>query len=181
LLNIAEECRSLGVDLVSLKQNVDTTLPAGRLTFQILGAVAEFEWEMLRERVRAGMAQARRAGKHVGRRALRQNPAYNFEFTQFKDVQHKTIRHKDKVYVRGEVHTNTVESAFSLFKRGVVGAFHKVSLKHLQRYLNEFSFRFNNRKAPDLFGMTVARMALAGAMPYEQLIEENAFTPFVRR
>src|SRR5215471_12795030 len=57
LLTIAEECRSLGVDLVSLKQNVDTTLPAGRLTFQVLGAVAEFEREMLRERVRAGMAQ----------------------------------------------------------------------------------------------------------------------------
>jgi hypothetical protein len=42
LLSIAEECRAVGVDLVSLKQNVDTTLPAGRLTFQVLGAVAEF-------------------------------------------------------------------------------------------------------------------------------------------
>ncbi len=72
LLNIAEECQSMGVDLVSLKQNVDTTLPAGRLTFQILGAVAEFEREMLRERVRAGMAQAKRAGKKVGRPARRQ-------------------------------------------------------------------------------------------------------------
>jgi DNA invertase Pin-like site-specific DNA recombinase len=71
LLSIAEECRSVGVDLVSLKQNVDTTLPAGRLTFQVLGAVAEFEREMLRERVKAGMAQARRSGKHVGRPALR--------------------------------------------------------------------------------------------------------------
>jgi DNA invertase Pin-like site-specific DNA recombinase len=71
LLSIAEECKSLGVDLVSLKQNVDTTLPAGRLTFQVLGAVAEFEREMLRERVRAGMAQAKRAGKRVGRPALR--------------------------------------------------------------------------------------------------------------
>jgi len=67
LLAISEDCRSLGVDLVSLKQAVDTTLPAGRLTFQVLGAVAEFEREMLRERVRAGMAQARRAGKKVGR------------------------------------------------------------------------------------------------------------------
>src|ERR1700730_5039591 len=69
LLSIAEECRSVGVDLVSLKQNVDTTLPAGRLTFQVLGAVAEFEREMLRERVKAGMAQARRSGKHCGRPA----------------------------------------------------------------------------------------------------------------
>jgi DNA invertase Pin-like site-specific DNA recombinase len=71
LLTISEECRSLGVDLVSLRQNIDTTLPAGRLTFQILGAVAEFERELLRERVKAGMAQARRAGKRIGRPALR--------------------------------------------------------------------------------------------------------------
>ncbi len=79
LLTIAEECGSLGVDLVSLKQNVDTTLPAGRLTFQILGAVAEFEREMLRERVRAGMAQAKRAGKRVGRPARRQFHASDIE------------------------------------------------------------------------------------------------------
>jgi DNA invertase Pin-like site-specific DNA recombinase len=72
LLSIAEECKALDVDLVSLKQNVDTTLPAGKLSFQILGAVAEFEREMLRERVRAGMAQAKRAGKRVGRPARRQ-------------------------------------------------------------------------------------------------------------
>ncbi len=66
--------RSVGLwawTLVSLRQNIDTTLPAGRLTFQILGAVAEFERELLRERVKAGMAQARRTGKHVGRPALR--------------------------------------------------------------------------------------------------------------
>jgi DNA invertase Pin-like site-specific DNA recombinase len=72
LLGIAEECKAVGIDLVSLRQNVDTTLPAGRLTFQVLGAVAEFEREMLRERVKAGMAQAKRSGKHVGRPARRQ-------------------------------------------------------------------------------------------------------------
>jgi DNA invertase Pin-like site-specific DNA recombinase len=71
LLIISEECKSLGVDLVSLRQNIDTTLPAGRLTFQILGAVAEFERELLRDRVKSGMAQARRAGKRIGRPALR--------------------------------------------------------------------------------------------------------------
>jgi len=71
LLSIAEECRSLGVDLVSLKQNVDTTLPAGRLTFQVLSAVAEFEREMLRTRVKAGLEMARRNGKKLGRPARR--------------------------------------------------------------------------------------------------------------
>jgi DNA invertase Pin-like site-specific DNA recombinase len=71
LLTIAEECKALGVDIVCLKQSIDTTLPAGRLTFQVLGAVAEFEREMLRERVKAGMAQAKRSGKRIGRPALR--------------------------------------------------------------------------------------------------------------
>ncbi|MGA8540172.1 MAG: recombinase family protein [Terriglobales bacterium] len=71
LLTISEECKALGVDLVSLKQAIDTTLPAGKLTFSVLGAVAEFEREMLRTRVVAGMAQARRSGKHVGRPARR--------------------------------------------------------------------------------------------------------------
>jgi DNA invertase Pin-like site-specific DNA recombinase len=83
LLTIGEECRSLGVDLVSLRQNIDTTLPAGRLTFQILGAVAEFERELLRERVKAGMAQARRTGKHVGRPALR-----NFQQSDIERMRH---------------------------------------------------------------------------------------------
>jgi hypothetical protein len=67
-----------------------------------------------------------------------------------------------------------------LFKRGLNGAFHKFSLKHLQRYFDEFGYRFDNRKAPDLFGMTIARMAKIGGMPYAKLVEENAFTPFVR-
>jgi len=109
-----------------------------------------------------------------------ESPIYNFKDTQFRNVRHRRIKHKEKIYVRGDVHTNTVESAFSLFKRGVMGAFHQVSLKHLQRYLSEFEFRFNNRKAADLFGMTVRRMALAGNLPYAKLVEENVFTPFVR-
>jgi len=79
LLAIAEDCRVVGVDLIALKQNVDTTLPAGRLTFQVLGAVAEFERELLRERVRSGMAQARRSGKHVGRPPMRKFQSADIE------------------------------------------------------------------------------------------------------
>jgi DNA invertase Pin-like site-specific DNA recombinase len=71
LLTLAEEFQSLGVDLYSHKQAIDTSSPSGRLTYQVLGAVAEFEREMLRERVRAGLAQARRAGKKIGRPPLR--------------------------------------------------------------------------------------------------------------
>ena len=48
---------------------------------------------------------------------------------------HESVNHSTKEYVRGDVHTNTAESAFSLFKRSVVGSFHQVSGKHLDRYL----------------------------------------------
>ncbi|HEX4920030.1 MAG TPA: recombinase family protein [Candidatus Bathyarchaeia archaeon] len=92
LLTIAEECKTLGVDIVCLKQNIDTTLPAGRLTFQVLGAVAEFEREMLRERVKAGMAQARRTGKRIGRPALRTFGPRDIEKVQWLRSQGKSIR-----------------------------------------------------------------------------------------
>jgi DNA invertase Pin-like site-specific DNA recombinase len=92
LLSIAEECKSLGVDLVSLKQNVDTTLPAGRLTFQVLGAVSEFERAMLVERVRAGMAQAKRAGKRVGRPALRKFHSSGIEMMKALRAKGTSIR-----------------------------------------------------------------------------------------
>jgi DNA invertase Pin-like site-specific DNA recombinase len=92
LLTIAEECKALGVDIVCLKQNIDTTLPAGRLTFQVLGAVAEFEREMLRERVKAGMAQARRSGKQIGRPALRHFSAKDIEQLQSRRAKGASIR-----------------------------------------------------------------------------------------
>jgi len=109
-----------------------------------------------------------------------ENPGYNFRLTQFHNVRHSRIKHKDHVYVKGDVHTNTVESAFSLLKRGLIGSFHQVSIKHLQRYLNEFGYRFNRREDADIFEQTVGRMAQGKAMPYSKLVEENAFTPFVR-
>jgi len=106
--------------------------------------------------------------------------AYNFRLTQFQKATHRKIRHSRGEYVRGEVHTNTVESAFSLLKRGLIGSFHSVSIKHLQRYLNEFGYRFNRREDADIFEQTVSRMAQGKALPYAKLTEENAFTPFVR-
>jgi len=98
LLTIAEECKELGVDIVSLKQNIDTTLPAGRLTFQVLGAVAEFEREMLRTRVVAGMAQARRSGKHVGRPARRRLGQAEIEKIRLLRSQGKSVRQLAKEY-----------------------------------------------------------------------------------
>jgi hypothetical protein len=88
--------------------------------------------------------------------------------------KHETIRHRDKIYVRGDVHTNTIESAFSLFKRGVNGSFHFVSIKHIQRYLDEFSYRFNRRKDDGAFMETVRRLAGFAPLTFDALTSEKA-------
>ena len=82
---------------------------------------------------------------------------------------HATVNHSIKEWARGSVHTNSLEGAFSLFKRAIIGSFHKISIKHLQRYLDEFAFRFNNRENEDLFGLTVARLLAGIALPYKTL------------
>jgi len=73
------------------------------------------------------------------------------------EFPHTYVRHKNKEYVVGAVHTNTIEGFWSLVKRGVVGTFHKVSRKYMPLYVAEFQFRYNNRENPDIFGAAVAR------------------------
>jgi transposase-like protein len=63
--------------------------------------------------------------------------------------EHKVVKHSQKEYVRGDVHTNTVEGYFSLLKRGIIGTFHQVSKKHLPLYLAEFDHRYNHRDVTD--------------------------------
>jgi hypothetical protein len=61
---------------------------------------------------------------------------------------HGTVNHSIEEYVRGGFwHTNTVESYFSILKRGIIGTYHRVSAEHLKRYLGEFDFRHNERIA----------------------------------
>jgi hypothetical protein len=84
-------------------------------------------------------------------------------------AKHKTIKHKAKVYVDGDIHTNTVESAFSLLKRGVIGTWHRISAKHLAAYLDEMTFRFNRRKSPALFLDTLRHMITAPVLTFEKL------------
>jgi len=86
-----------------------------------------------------------------------------------KGGQHKTIRHRDRVYVDGDIHTNTVESAFSLLKRGIMGTWHKISAKHLPAYLDEMTWRFNNRKNPFLFRDTMLRLIHSENLEYKEL------------
>ncbi len=83
--------------------------------------------------------------------------------------RHKTIRHSLKIYVKGDTHTNTVESAFSLLKRGIMGTWHRISAKHLQAYCTEMAFRFNRRKDSDLFVDTLRHMVTAPVLTFERL------------
>jgi transposase-like protein len=74
-----------------------------------------------------------------------------------KDYPHKFVRHSTGQYVDGVVHTQTIDSFWSLLKRGIMGSFHKVSKKYLPLYVAEFEFRYNNRNNPDIFGAAIAR------------------------
>ena len=69
---------------------------------------------------------------------------------------HEFVTHKNDEYVRGEVHTQSLDSFWALLKRGIIGTYHNVSKKYLPLYLAEFQFRFNNRKEADIFGKAIA-------------------------
>jgi transposase-like protein len=71
-------------------------------------------------------------------------------------MPHKVVEHK-VWYVNGDAHTNNVESFWALLKRGIVGQYHKVSLRYLPKYIDEFCFRHNYRKHEDIFGLTLQR------------------------
>lgn len=83
--------------------------------------------------------------------------------------KHKAINHSNGVYVDGDITTNGIESAFSLLKRGIIGSWHKVSAKHLPAYLDEMTFRFNNRDNPFLFRDTMLKLIEAPVLEYKKL------------
>jgi len=61
-------------------------------------------------------------------------------------ASHESVNHGAGEYVRGDVHTNTVEGYYSILKRGITGVYHHVSAEHLKRYVGEFDFRYNHRE-----------------------------------
>ena len=89
-------------------------------------------------------------------------------------MRHYTVNHIKGEYVRGDITTNSIESAFSLFKRGVIGQFHKLSGKHLHRYLAEFEYRFNRRHSDQMFADTVRRLVGIKPLMFSTLISEPA-------
>ena len=87
-----------------------------------------------------------------------------------KNTKHLAVNHAKKEWVRGKVHTNTIESVWSLLKRSIIGSYHQVSKKHLDAYLDELEWRYNNRKNPFLFRDTLKKLIGSSQLEFQDLI-----------
>lgn len=94
----------------------------------------------------------------------------NARLKKLYDLDH--VQHSAKVYVKGDVHTNTIENYWSVVKRCVNGTYHQLSEKHIQAYLNEFSFRYNNRQGTNSYRFNEALKTCHGRLKYHQLIQK---------
>ncbi len=96
------------------------------------------------------------------------------ELAAYKSVgnthKHETVCHRAEEWSRGDIHTNGIESAWSLFKRSIVGSYHQISKKHMDAYLDEFEWRFNGRENPYLFRDTLIRLLNSPKIEYKELI-----------
>ena len=86
------------------------------------------------------------------------------------DTRHESVNHGAEQWVVGDVHTNSIEGVWSLFKRSIMGSFHKVSVKHIDRYLSELEWRFNNRRNKRIFVDTLRRIVQTDKLTYRDLV-----------
>lgn len=91
-----------------------------------------------------------------------------------KEYRHESVNHSKEEWARGDVYTNGVESAWSLFKRSIVGSYHQISTKHMDAYLDEFEWRFNGRENPFLFRDTLIKLLNSPKMEFKELTKTIA-------
>ena len=91
-----------------------------------------------------------------------------------EDTRHEMVKHSEEQWVVGDVHTNSIEGVWSLFKRSIVGTFHKMSIKHMDRYLEELEWRYNNRNNPHIFRDALCRIMNTDALTYRKLVDTEA-------
>ena len=135
--------------------------------------------------VQRGGAMRLKVVKHADRptlhRFIREHTApdtkaiYTDEATAYdgiadSDTRHERVNHSAEEWVHGDVHTNTVEGVWSLFKRSIAGSYHKVSTKHLDAYLDELEWRQNNRDNQYMFRDTLRKLISSENLPYQELI-----------
>jgi transposase-like protein len=97
-----------------------------------------------------------------------ENPSY--KDLPLHGIDHKSVNHSADEWVRADVHTNNVESVWSLFKRSVVGSYHHLSVKHMGAYLDEIAFKHDNRHNAFLFRDTILKLIEAKAVPFRALV-----------
>lgn len=90
------------------------------------------------------------------------------------NTRHETVNHSAEEWVVGDVHTNGIEGVWSLFKRSIIGAFHKISVKHLDAYLQEQEFRINNRHNQHAFRDVMKRILVRPALRYSELVSPES-------
>ena len=99
---------------------------------------------------------------------------YTDEWMGYKSLQriydHSFVKHRAHEYVRGQVHTNTIEGFWSILKRGIVGIYHFTSKKHLQKYLDEFVFRYNTRNSNESARFNLLLSNTENRLTYKMLI-----------
>ena len=99
---------------------------------------------------------------------------YTDEYSSYKALQriydHQFVKHSRKEYVNGRIHTNTIESFWSILKRGIVGVYHFTSKKHLQLYIDEFVFRYNSRMNTEASRFNLLLTNTENRITYKQLI-----------
>ena len=89
-----------------------------------------------------------------------------------ENTRHETVNHSIEEWVNGEVHTNSIENVWSLLKRSIMGSYHKVSVKHLDAYLDELEWRFNNRENDYLFRDTLQKLIGSENLTYHDLTSQ---------
>lgn len=98
------------------------------------------------------------------------------EYNAYRDLKinynHFKINHASKEYVNGAIHTNSIENFWSLFKRGIIGIYHFISPKHMQQYVDEFTYRFNTRTLTDSHRFALVLTNSNNKVKYNQLINK---------
>lgn len=136
------------------------------------------------------IAMGKETGSHVLQPLVRNNvdkqanlitdSSSNYEGLSKQYLSHEVVNHTNQEYVREDnrsIHTNSIEGAFSLLKRSIIGIYHHVTPKHLGRYCDETAFRYNTRKVTDPTRFDLGLTMLEGRLKYKDLTYEPETVP----
>lgn len=101
-----------------------------------------------------------------------ESPIYKSIYKLKRNYRHESVNHSAGMYVYGNIHTNTIEGFWSLLQRGIIGIYHFTSHKHLQKYLNEFAFRYNTRTTSDCSRFNMLLSNTENRLTYKSLIQK---------